>query len=147
MADAVGVVDRAELAVRLRHAVTRLHRRLRYESGSELSASAGAALATIRRRGPLSLSELAFHEGVRPPSITATVAALEAEGLVRRESQEGDRRVTRVAVTEKGAAVLDRAIERKNAFLSARFDGLAEEDLEVLERAAGALESLLAEDA
>jgi DNA-binding MarR family transcriptional regulator len=142
----IATQDGPQVAVRLRHAITRLNRRLRYESGSELSASAGAALASVRRHGPLSLRELASHEGVRPPSITATVAALEAEGMVRREGHTGDRRVTRVAVTEKGAEVLDRARERKDAFLSSRIHELSPDQLALLEQAVGVLESLLAED-
>src|SRR5437016_6228901 len=86
------ITNRARLAVRLRLAVTRLNRRMRQQAESGLSPSAQSALATIDRHGAPSLGELAAHEGVRPPSITATVAALEVQGLVVRAPDPSDRR-------------------------------------------------------
>src|ERR1700737_4445557 len=97
------------LAPRLRLAVTRLNRRLRAEADSGLTASGMAALATIGRRGPLALGELAAVEGVKPPTMTATVAALEAEGLIARTGDEKDRRVSRVALTPRGRQRVERA--------------------------------------
>jgi DNA-binding MarR family transcriptional regulator len=139
-------VDRARLAARLRLAVTRLNRRLRQEGSAGLTPTAGAALATVLRRGPLSLSELAALEGVRPPTISATVAALEAEGLLRREADPADRRVTRVAITAKGRHQLDRSRTRKTAYLADRLGRLEPARLELLEEAAAILESLLEDE-
>jgi DNA-binding MarR family transcriptional regulator len=139
-------VDRAQLAGRLRLAVTRLNRRLRKQGESGLSASAFSALATIARRGSLSLGELAAHEGVRPPSITATVAALESQGLVARGADATDRRVSRVAVTPRGRLRLMRSRTRKTAYLAARLAGLDEQQLRVLDEAAGILERLLEDE-
>jgi DNA-binding MarR family transcriptional regulator len=137
--------DRALLAERLRLVVTRLSRRLRQQAESGLSPSAMSALSTIARHGPLSLGELAAHEGVRPPSITATVAALEAQGLVARAADPADRRVTRVTPTARGRARLQRARGRKAAYLAARLAELSEDDLATLTGAAGVLERLLSE--
>ncbi len=140
-------VDRAQLAGRLRLVVTRLNRRLRQQGETGLGASANSALATIARRGPLSLGELAALEGVKPPSITSTVSALEAQGLVTRVVDSADRRVSRVAVTPRGRLRLLRSRRRKTAYLAARLDALDERQLEVLEEAATILERALEEEA
>ncbi|HSR21965.1 MAG TPA: MarR family transcriptional regulator [Candidatus Eisenbacteria bacterium] len=138
-------VDRAQLAGRLRLAVTRLSRRLRQQGEVGLGASAFSALATISRFGPVSLGELAAVEGVRPPSITNTVAGLEAQGLVTRGPDATDRRVTRVSVTPRGRLRLLRSRTRKTAYLAARLAELEESELQVLDTAAGILERVLDE--
>jgi DNA-binding MarR family transcriptional regulator len=134
------------LAARLRLAVTRLNRRLRAEADSGLTASGISALATIGRRGPLPLGELAAAEGVKPPTMTATVAALEAEGLVARSADGRDRRVSRVSLTARGRQRLDRARTRKTAYLAARLERLDEVQLEQLDRTVALLELVLEED-
>ena len=139
-------VDRAQLAGRLRLVVTRLNRRLRQQGESGLGASTHSALATISHRGPLSLGELAALEGVKPPSITTTVAALEAQGLVTRVPDTADRRVSRVVVTPRGRLRLLRSRTRKTAYLRARLDALDERQLRVLDEAASILERALEEE-
>jgi len=139
------ITNRARLAVRLRLAVTRLNRRMRQQAESGLSPSAQSALATIDRHGAPSLGELAAHEGVRPPSITATVAALEVQGLVVRAPDPSDRRVSRITTTARGRARLLRTRSRKTAYLASRLDRLSEDDLRILDRAAGILERVLEE--
>jgi DNA-binding MarR family transcriptional regulator len=136
-------VDRARLAGRLRLAVTRLNRRLRQHSESGLSPSAHSALASIAHHGPLSLGELAAHETVKPPSVTTTVAALEAQGLVSRGVDAADRRVSLVAVTARGRLRLQRSRKRTTAYLAARLAHLDGHQLQVLDEAAGILERLL----
>jgi DNA-binding MarR family transcriptional regulator len=138
-------VDRGRLAGRLRLAVTRLNRRLRQQAESGLSPSAQSALASIARHGPLSLGELANHESVKPPSVTATVAALEAAGLVRRETDATDRRVSLVAVTPRGKLRVQRSRNRTTAYLASRLSNLDDHDMEVLHEATGILERLLDE--
>jgi len=138
--------DRARLAGRLRLAVTRLHRQLRQQAGSGLTVSGESALATIARHGPVSLGDLAAHEGVKPPSVTTMVAALEAQGLVTRSVDAADRRVSLVAVTPRGRLRLQRSRNRKTAYLAARLARLDERELEVLTDAAGILERLLQEE-
>jgi DNA-binding MarR family transcriptional regulator len=139
-------VDRAQLAGRLRLVVTRLNRRLRQQGETGLGASTFSALATISRRGPLSLGELAALEGVKPPSITTTVAALEAQGLVTRVADPADRRVARVTVTPRGRLRLLRSRTRKTAYLAARLEALDERQLQVLEEAATILEQTVEEE-
>src|SRR5690349_13422863 len=129
-----------ELPTRLRLVVTRLARRLRQEAGSTLSPSMSAALASIERHGSLTPSELADVERIQRPTATRAIANLEAAGLVLREADPSDRRVTRVRATADGRRLLGRIRSRKNAYLARRLRRLPPEDVATLERAAVILE-------
>jgi len=99
----------AGLAVRLRLAIARVHRRARQEAittGDDLTATRLAALATIENHGPLTLGDLAAMEQVQPPSMTRIVARLEEQGFVAREVDPDDRRVSRVRLTPTGLDIL-----------------------------------------
>lgn len=132
-----------DLAASLRMAVARSARRLRQESGTGLSPSLSAALATIERHGPLTPSELAAREGIQRPTVTRIVGRLEQEGLVGRAGDPGDRRSSLITITPAGRALLAAARTRKDAFLSERLDALSPEDRATLERAAVLLEGML----
>jgi DNA-binding MarR family transcriptional regulator len=117
--DASGIdASEAELASRLRLAVTRLHRRLRQQTLGELTPSQAAALASIDRLGSPTLGELAMLESVQPPSMTRIVGGLENLGYVVRVVDPSDRRVARVTVTPSGHDVLERNRSLKDVFLA-----------------------------
>src|SRR5216117_2085747 len=67
-----------------------------------LSAARLSALSVLVFGGPRTLGELAAAEHVRPATMTRIVQALDEEGLVRRESDPDDGRVTRLHATSKG---------------------------------------------
>jgi DNA-binding MarR family transcriptional regulator len=134
-----------DLPTRLRLVVTRLARRLRQQADAPLSPTQAAVLATIDRRGPLTLGELAEAERVQPPTITAAVDRLEHQGLVQRRREPHDRRVVRVQVTADGGELLDQARSRKSAYLEQRLGSLSARDRATLERAATILEGILEE--
>src|SRR3954452_7779470 len=133
------------LAVRLRLAITRTSRRLRQESGSGLSPTATAALATVDRHGPLTPSELAQRERVQRPTITRLVARLEEMGLLARAADPGDKRSSLLSITPEGRTLLAEARERKDAYLASWLEGLDADERAALDRAAGILERLLEE--
>jgi len=135
----------ASVASRLGMAVMRLERKLRQRSAGGVTASQYAALVTISKKGELTLGELAAAEGVAPPSMTRIAANLEQAGLVERRPDPLDRRVARVAVSEKGAELLAEARTLRALYLSERLTELAAEEVEVLGQAAELL-SLLACD-
>jgi DNA-binding MarR family transcriptional regulator len=132
-----------ELGSHLRHAIARAARRLRQESGTDLSASLTGALATIERHGPLTPSELAVRERVQRPTVTRVVYRLEEAGLVTRAPDPTDGRSALITIAPAGRALLATARTRKDAFLSERLDSLSAEDRATLERAAALLEGLL----
>lgn len=133
----------AELAARLRLAVSRLARRLRTETGSEITASQFSALHSIARLGPLTLGDLSTVERVRPPTMTKVVASLEDLDLVTRTVDPTDRRVAHVATTPMGDRFIEASRHRKDAFLASRLRAMSADDRAVLERAAGLLERLV----
>ena len=132
-----------DLADRLHSAAIRVLRRVaREDTASGLGGPALSALSVVVFGGPLSLGRLAEAERVRPPTMTRTVHGLEAAGLVRREQDAEDRRIVNIHATSKGVEVLHAARTRRVAALASSLDGLAERDLQALERAADLLESL-----
>jgi DNA-binding MarR family transcriptional regulator len=134
--------ETAELAGRLRLAVTRLARLMRQQTGAGLSPTLLAALASVESAGPLTLGELACREQVAPPTITKAVGALEEQGLVARTVDPGDRRVTRLEITPAGSELLERIRTQKNAWLDRRLGSLDPDDLRRLGDAIEALERL-----
>lgn len=130
----------------MRLAITRLARVLRQQADTEVSPTGISALATIERAGTVSLGELATHERVQPPTVTAAVKRLEEQGLVVKTSDSRDRRIWRVSITPAGAKLLARSRSRKNAFLERHLRNLDPSDRAVLERAAVILEGMLSEE-
>lgn len=143
-------VDRNEsvqLAAGLRLAVMRLARRLRQLAGAGITPSMLSALVTIEGHGPLTLGELATMEKVQPPTMTPIVARLEADELVRRETDPVDRRVARITISAKGRQLLERSRSRKTAYLAKRLQALPPEERAVVGRAVEILERFVGEDA
>ena len=131
------------LASALRLVVSRLARRLRQQAEPGVTASQLSVLATIDRHGSMTLSDLAQHERVTPPTSTASVGRLEASGLVERTTDEVDKRVSRISLSKEGRRFLESVRSRKNAYLTKRLAKLDAEDRATLERAAEILERLL----
>lgn len=87
---------------------------------SDLTRGDFDVLATLRRSGtdrPLSPSALSATLMLTSGGMTQRIDRLERAGLVRRSPDPADRRALRVSLTERGAQVVDRAVE----------DGLAAE--------------------
>jgi DNA-binding MarR family transcriptional regulator len=136
----------AGLAAQLRLAVARLSRLIRQQAaatGDELPASTQAALATIERRGPITLGELAAVEQVQPPSMTRIVARLTEWGYATRVVDATDRRVARVAITDAGRELLAHSRTRKDAFLTQRVARLSDDERARVEAALPILERLM----
>jgi DNA-binding MarR family transcriptional regulator len=99
--------DPAALATELRMSVGRLTRLLReHTRKGELTASQRFALGRLSREGPLTVTALARAEGVRPQSMGATVAVLEAQGLVAGAPDPTDGRQTILSLTDVARAFI-----------------------------------------
>jgi DNA-binding MarR family transcriptional regulator len=136
--------DTAELAARLRLAVTRLARQLRQTSDSDLSPTQGSVLATVGKSGPLTLGELAELERVAGPTITKVTTLLHEKGLVDKITDPADRRFVRVQLTAEGQALLERTRARKTAWLARQLGDLSPDEVERLVAATEVLEHLTA---
>jgi DNA-binding MarR family transcriptional regulator len=132
-------------AERLRHGVNRLARMMRHQDDGELGATSTAALATLRKRGPLTLGELAAFEQVAPPTMTKVVEKLESRGFVTRRVDPDDRRVARVTVTTAGTRYLERSRARRTAWLEARLGELEPGQLAQLTSTIELLEAIIGE--
>lgn len=136
--------DAERIADHLHSAAIHLLRRLRREDAkSGLSAPRLSALSVIVFAGPLTLGELANAEQVRPPTMTRLVSALENEGLVTREPDPTDGRLTRIRATPKGRALLFRGRARRVSALTAEVRGLTAEERDALARALAILDGVI----
>ncbi len=137
------MMQASDVADRLHSAAIHLLRWVRREdAASGLTAPRLSALSVIVFGGPLTLGALASAEGVRPPTITRVVDALEADGLVRRAADPADARVTRVSGTVKGQRVLTAGRARRVAALATRLASLPAADRATLARAAELIEQI-----
>jgi len=137
----------ADLAPRLRMTVMRLSRRLRQHAPEDITPSQLSALAVIVRDERLTLSQLAEAERVQPPTITRIVDMLEQRGLATRTVSPDDRRVTLVAASPQGRALVESIRRRRDAYLARHLRALSPEDLEVLTRAAELLQQFIEDPA
>jgi DNA-binding MarR family transcriptional regulator len=133
-----------DLAGRLRLTIARTARRLRQETGTELSPSLTAALSTIERHGPLTPGEVATRERIQRPTATRVLARLEEQGLIDRVPDVRDGRSSLLTASTAGRGLLAELRTRKTAFLASRIEDLDDEDRATLERAADILERMLA---
>jgi DNA-binding MarR family transcriptional regulator len=134
---------RAELATRARLVVLRLARRLRRTAEGGLTATQLSALATIERRGPLRLGDLAAHEGIHAPTVSRLVDHLEGAALVRRQTDARDGRSYLVGLTPGGEALLAQLRSTGTRLLETAMAGLDAEDQAALVAAVPVLERLL----
>ena len=132
-----------EIADRLHSAAIHLLRHVRTEDAeSGLTAARLSALSVIVFGGPISISDLAAAEQVRPPTISRLAKEMGWEGLVRRERDSTDRLIVRLRATARGRQLLLEGRERRIAKLTQRVAELPVEDRERLSEAASALERL-----
>ena len=89
------------LADDIRMMVSGLKRRLREQNQSaDLTNSQKSVIVRLERDGPATVTGLAQAEGIRSQSMGATVARLEAIGLVRGEPHPTDGRRTILSLTD-----------------------------------------------
>jgi len=135
----------SDVAARLRLAVARLQRIVRQQAMGGLNLAEGSCLAIIDRHGPLSMSEVASRENLSAPTITKIVTRLESQGLIERLGDPADRRISLVAVSREGAALLERLRSSRTAYLHRKLSELSDEDLNRIVSALPVLESMATE--
>jgi len=100
-------LDVHDIAAALRVSIGLLLRRLRQvRPDDELSLPESSALARLDRTGPATPGALAKVEQISPQSMGATLAALEARGLVERHGDPADGRRVVLSVTGAGLELL-----------------------------------------
>lgn len=131
-----------ELTARLQRALGRLGRLLRQEAPSALGPGALSALSTLMREGAMRPTDLAAREGVRPPTLTRILTALEEGGYVARTADPADRRASLIEPTPLGSETLLGARSARAGHLARHIEGLSARQRRALAEALPVLETL-----
>jgi DNA-binding MarR family transcriptional regulator len=107
------------LALEMRTLIGKLKRKLRDQAGHEdFTSSQVSAVLRLEKEGPVTVSNLARAEAMRPQSMSAAVAPLEAAGLVRGAPDPNDGRQTLLSLTPKCRDLLHKRRAAKQDWLS-----------------------------
>jgi DNA-binding MarR family transcriptional regulator len=135
-----------ETAARLRRAITRLNRRLRYSALGGVSPAQASMLASVEKLHNPSLGDLAAAEQIQPPSVTRLVRNMQRAGLIRCVADPDDRRCTRVHIAATGRKELERIRQRKTEFLERKLLSLSAPERRTVEELVAFLETLLEDE-
>jgi DNA-binding MarR family transcriptional regulator len=113
--------DVARLASDLRLTLGRLIRRVRAES-SLMPVGQTAVLGRLDREGPMTTSDLAAAERVRPQSMARTVSLLQDEGFIESEPHPTDGRKTLLRIAPDGLDKLRAQREGREHWLAEALD-------------------------
>jgi DNA-binding MarR family transcriptional regulator len=115
----------------------------------ELRDAQYSLLFGLRERSASTLSELAYAADLSPASATEMLDGLAAEGLVKRERSEDDRRVVLISLTDRGRGLVDERHARFEPRWRAAFAGFSDQELltaaAVLERLRGFFDEIAEE--
>ena len=103
-----------------------------------------SALSVLVFGGPMRLTELARIEQVKPPTMTKVIAGLESSGLVTRQVDVQDARAVRLKATARGKKLLQEGRRRRVERLARALQGLTNDELGVVARAAAIMEGVSA---
>ncbi len=137
-------LDVHDIAAALRVSIGLLLRRLRQvRPDDEITVPESSALARLDRTGPATPGALAKVEQISPQSMGATIAALEARGLVERHADPADGRRVVLSVTDAGLELLrNKRGARTEQMAQALSAGFTAAELRQLAAAAPLLERL-----
>jgi DNA-binding MarR family transcriptional regulator len=96
-------------------------------------------LVVLASRGPQSLASLADAVAVTPATATRMCDRLVRKRLVRRRTEQGDRRQIRVALTTNGRALVDAVTGRRRAEIERIISSMPSDEQAVLVQALGRL--------
>jgi DNA-binding MarR family transcriptional regulator len=137
-------VEHAELAENLGMVLARLYGFLRRAILPEgMSLTQALALGTLRDLGPQRVTDLADLEGVRQPTCTGIVNAMEAQGWVARRSNDADRRAVLVELTTEGRRTLQAITDARTGVLDLHLRELSESERKALAAALPGLTKLI----
>ena len=119
---------------RFHHLAIVLLRALRQvDEAHGLAGPRASALSVLVFRGPQSLGELAAAEGVKPPTMSRLVKAMQEEGLVEAEVAAHDQRAIRIVASAKGRRLMLRGREKRLAAIRELLRDASAEEKQALE--------------
>ena len=119
---------------RFHHLAIRMLRGLRrIDEAHGFSGPRASALSVLVFRGPQSLGELAAAEGVKAPTMSRLVKAMQSEGLVRTEVTSHDQRQIRIAASERGRRLMLKGRALRLAAVAKLFENATPAEAKALE--------------
>lgn len=89
-------------------------------------------LAVLSVSDGINVGDLSVYTVIEQSTLSRTLDALEAQGLVRRESGDTDSRVRKVFLTDEGRAEFNRAWPAMHDAFEAMFDGIDDAEYSAL---------------
>jgi DNA-binding MarR family transcriptional regulator len=127
----------AQLALRMREAITKVNRRLRQTRPlGDMTVAQISAMQSLQAAGALTPRELAEAERVQPPTMTRIIARLEERGLIQRTPHPTDGRQAILAPSPAGRQMLAEYQRARDEWLAQRVARLSAEERDTLHRAA-----------
>lgn len=114
----------------LAHSPAAAMRYLRHWPGGALSLVHLNVMTVLDADGPLPMGHLADALDVSQASATGIVDRMEQRGLITRQRDPDDRRVTRVALTDEGRGVISGLATERREKLGKLLDELSDDELE-----------------
>ena len=136
-----------EVADRLHSAAIHLMRRARRTDPLTGVSPAQLSALSVLMSGPKTLGDLAAAEQVRPPTMSRLVSEMERAGVARKVTDRDDARVIRVHATPKGLRALSRGRSMRIEAIERLMSELDADELGDVERALGAIEKVLGQQA
>jgi DNA-binding MarR family transcriptional regulator len=87
-------------------------------AGQDVSWPQAIVLSRLCREGPATVADLARAEGMKPQSMSTTIAALEEMGMIARKPHPTDGRQMTIELTPKGAEISSSTREAKLTWLA-----------------------------
>jgi DNA-binding MarR family transcriptional regulator len=107
---------------------------VRPESWDGISAAQVGLLFVLQSRGDAAIGEIAAELGVAPAAVTNLSKRMQAAGMVERVADAHDARLTRLQMTEEGAAASSRAGEVLVELNACLAEGFTPEELQTVAR-------------
>lgn len=128
-----------------RQAISAVVRRVRADGPPELREFSGTQKAVLARleKGAATSAELARAEGIKPQSMGAAIALLEAMELVKRQPHPTDGRQMNVKLTAAGVALIKRVREAKETLLARAFAKLDKQERATLFKASEIMKRMM----
>ena len=92
-----------------------------------------ALLMTMKKNGPSSQRTLAQNMNCSPASVGVSVKRLEKAGLLEKQTDAQDLRITRVALTRQGMEFADKCEGLVNIVANRKYEGFCPEEIKNLE--------------
>jgi len=102
--------------------------------GTQVSRAQFLALAHLTALGPLSQRELSSLLSIAPATAVRLVDRMERDGWVTRQPDPDDRRVKRVAPTDRAAEVWEEVSKSGRATLEQAYQGISPEEIATVKR-------------